>query len=391
MIINENFLALENNYLFTEIEKRVSKFKKNNPDAYIIKLGVGDVIHPIPKIVIDEIKKAADEMADIKTFRGYGPETGYDFLKQTIIENEYDKLKIDISEIFISDGIASDIGNILDLFAENNTVAITDPVYPEYLDTNIMNGRKIIFLPCNPENNFVAPIPNEKIDLIYICNPNNPTGTAINKIELQKWVDYAVENNSVILYDGAYEKFICSNDIPHSIYELSDAKKCAIEFRSLSKSAGFTGLRCGYTIVPNELISKQKNVSLNKLWNRRQCTKTNGVSYIIQRAAQAVYSDKGKKNCAANIKYYMDNAKIIFDGLKKSGYESYGGKDAPYIWFKIPENYSCWNWFDNWIENLGIVGTPGIGFGKSGEKYFRLSAFADKKETIHAMKRIISA
>lgn len=388
MFINENFLMLQNNYLFTEIEKRVNEYKKNNPDKHVIKLGIGDVSQPIPQIIIDEMKKAADEMTNIKTFHGYGPETGYDFLKKTILENEYKN--ISLSEIFISDGIASDIGNILDLFSEKNTVAITDPVYPEYLDTNIMNGRRIIFLPCISENNFVPPIPDEKVDLIYICNPNNPTGTAINKNDLQKWVDYAIENNSVILYDGAYEKFISSENIPHSIYEIPNAKKCAIEFRSFSKSAGFTGLRCSYTIVPNELVEQTKNISLNKLWNRRQCTKTNGVSYIIQRAAQAVYSPDGKKNCAANIKYYMDNAKIIYDGLKKSGYETYGGIDAPYIWFKIPENFSCWDLFDYWLKNLGIVGTPGIGFGKNGQKYFRLSAFGDRNETLQAMDRILN-
>lgn len=387
MFINENFLALQNNYLFTEIEKRVNEYKKNNTNKHVIKLGVGDVSQPIPQIIADEMKKAADEMTNIKTFHGYGPETGYDFLKQTILENEYKN--ISLSEIFISDGIASDIGNILDLFSEKNTVAITDPVYPEYLDTNIMNGRQIIFLPCVAENNFVPPIPDEKVDLIYICNPNNPMGTAINKNDLQKWVDYAVENNSVILYDGAYEKFISSDNVPHSIYEIPNAKKCAIEFRSFSKSAGFTGLRCSYTIVPNELVEQTKNISLNKLWNRRQCTKTNGVSYIIQRAAQAIYSHEGKKNCAANIKYYMDNAKIIYDGLKKSGYETYGGIDAPYIWFKIPEKFSCWDWFDYWLKNLGIVGTPGIGFGKNGQKYFRLSAFGDRNETLKAMDRIL--
>lgn len=388
MFINENFFALQNNYLFTEIEKRVNEYKKNNPDKHVIKLGVGDVSQPIPQIIADEMKKAVDEMTNIKTFHGYGPETGYDFLKQTILENEYKN--ISLSEIFISDGIASDIGNILDLFSEKNTVAITDPVYPEYLDTNIMNGRRIIFLPCVAENNFVPPIPDEKVDLIYICNPNNPTGTAINKNDLQKWVDYAVENNSVILYDGAYEKFISSDNVPHSIYEIPNAKKCAIEFRSFSKFAGFTGLRCSYTIVPNELVEQTKNIPLNKLWNRRQCTKTNGVSYIIQRATQAVYSPEGKKNCAANIKYYMDNAKIIYDGLKKSGYETYGGIDAPYIWFKIPEKFSCWDWFDYWLKNLGIVGTPGIGFGKNGQKYFRLSAFGNRNETLQAMDRILN-
>ena len=386
MFINKNFLALQNNYLFTEIERKVNEFKLKNPDKSVIKLGIGDVSRPIPQIIVDEIKKAADEMADIKTFKGYGPETGYDFLKATIIENEYQNLNIDVSEIFISDGIASDIGNILDLFSQNNSVAICDPVYPEYLDTNIMDGRKIFFMPCTAENDFIPQLPDEKIDLIYICNPNNPTGTALNKSELQKIVDYAFENNSVILYDGAYEKFICSNDIPHSIFELDNAKKCAIEFRSFSKSSGFTGLRCGYTIVPNDLVCK--DISLNKLWNRRQSTKTNGVSYIIQRAAQAVYLPQAKKECAANIKYYMDNAKIIYNGLKETGYEVYGGNDAPYIWLKISDKYSCWQWFDMWLEKIGVVGTPGIGFGKSGEKYFRLSAFGNKENTSEAIDRI---
>lgn len=386
MFINENFFMLNDNYLFTEIESRVNEFKRKNPDKSVIKLGIGDVSRPIPKIIVDEIKKAADEMADIKTFRGYGPETGYDFLKSTIIENEYHNLNIDISEIFISDGIAADIGNILELFAQNNTVAICDPVYPEYRDTNIMNGRKIFFMPCVAENNFVPQLPNEKIDLIYICNPNNPTGTSLNKSQMQKIVDYAVENNSVILYDGAYEKFICSDNVPHSVYELDNAKKCAIEFRSFSKSAGFTGIRCGYTIVPNDLICNKSHVSLNKLWNRRQSTKTNGVSYIIQRAAQAVY--QAKNECAANIKYYMDNAKVIYNGLKESGYEVYGGIDAPYIWLKIPNEFSGWQWFDMWLEKIGVVGTPGIGFGKSGEQYFRLSSFGNKENTLEAINRI---
>ncbi len=388
MHINENFLALKNNYLFTEIECRVNEYKKKNPDKSVIKLGIGDVSRPIPQIIIDEIKKAADELADIKTFRGYGPETGYDFLKQTILENEYANLNIDISEIFISDGIAADIGNVLNLFDKDNSVSIIDPVYPEYLDTNIMDGRKITFIDCNAENNFTPPIPNEKIDLIYICNPNNPTGTALNKTELKKWVDYAADNNSVILYDGAYEKFICSDDIPHSIFEIDNAKKCCIEFRSFSKFAGFTGLRCGYTVVPNELICKKSNTSLNKLWNRRQSTKTNGVSYIIQRAAQAVYIPQAKNECMANIKYYMDNAKVIYNGLKNSGYEVYGGIDAPYIWIKIADEFSCWQWFDMWLENIGVVGTPGIGFGKNGERYFRLSAFGNAENTREAIDRI---
>ena len=358
-------------------------------------MGVGDVKKALPKVIIEAIKNAVDEMGDEKTFRGYSPETGYNFLKEEIIKNEYMNFGFDLDEIFISDGIAADIGNILDLFDKNNVVGICDPVYPEYLDTNLMDGREIIFLDCVAENNFCPEIEGikKKLDLIYICNPNNPTGIGMNKDKVQRWIDYANENKSVILYDGAYEKFIShgnlddnKNNIPHSVYELNGAKECAIEFRSFSKSAGFTGLRCGYTVVPKNLV--REKINLNKLWTRRQCTKTNGVSYIVQRGAQAVFTLAGKQACMGNIRYYMENAKIIFNGLKNIGFKVFGGQDAPYVWFEIPEKYSCWEWFDFLLNNFGIVGTPGIGFGKNGERYFRFSAFGKREDVLLGVDRL---
>ena len=395
MRINKNFLSLKDSYLFTEVVARTKIYQDKNPGEKIINLGVGDVKQPLSRSIVDAIKNATEEMAYEKTFRGYSPETGYDFLKQEIIKNEYKDFGFDLDEIFISDGIAADIGNILDLFDKNNCVGICDPVYPEYFDTNIMDGREIVFLNCVSENNF-CPEPNEinkKLDLIYICNPNNPTGTGMNKVKLQKWIDYANENQAIILYDGAYEKFISQgdlnnnkNDIPHSVYELDGAKKCAIEFRSFSKAAGFTGLRCGYTVIPKELIREQSG--LNKLWTRRQCTKTNGVSYIVQRGAQATFSLEGKKDCANNIKYYMENAIFMLDSLKNLGFKVYGGQDAPYVWFEIPEKYSCWEWFDYLLNNFSIVGTPGIGFGKNGERYFRFSAFGKREDILLGIKNL---
>lgn len=395
MRINKNFLSLKDSYLFTEVVARTKICQEKNPEKKIINLGVGDVEKPLPKNIVDAIKNATEEMAYEKTFRGYSPETGYDFLKQEIIENEYKAFNFDLDEIFISDGIAADIGNILDLFDKNNCVGICDPVYPEYLDTNIMDGREIIFLDCIAENSF-CPEPNEinkKLDLIYICNPNNPTGTGMNKAKLQKWIDYANENQAIVLYDGAYEKFIShgdfnnnKNDIPHSVYELDGAKQCAIEFRSFSKAAGFTGLRCGYTVVPKKLI--RENTGLNKLWTRRQCTKTNGVSYIVQRGAQATFSLDGKRGCAENIKYYMGNAMLMLSSLKNLGFKVYGGQDAPYVWFEIPEDYSCWGWFDYLLNNFSIVGTPGVGFGKNGERYFRFSAFGKREDILFGMKNL---
>lgn len=395
MFVNKNFLSLKESYLFTEVVARTESYKKKNVGKEIINLGVGDVKKALPKVIVEAIKNAVGEMGDEKTFRGYSPETGYNFLKEEIIKNEYMNFGFDLDEIFISDGIAADIGNILDLFDKNNVVGICDPVYPEYLDTNLMDGREIIFLDCVAENNFCPEVESvkKKLDLIYICNPNNPTGIGMNKDKVQRWIDYANENKSVLLYDGAYEKFIShgnlddnKNNIPHSVYELNGAKECAIEFRSFSKSAGFTGLRCGYTVVPKNLV--REKINLNKLWTRRQCTKTNGVSYIVQRGAQAVFSLAGKQACMENIRYYMENAKIIFNGLKNIGFKVFGGQDAPYVWFEIPEKYSCWEWFDFLLNNFGIVGTPGIGFGKNGERYFRFSAFGKREDVLLGVDRL---
>ncbi len=401
--INENFLKLQDSYLFVTIAEKVKKYQEKNPNKDIIKLGIGDITRPIPKNIAEAMKKAVDEMTNINTFRGYGPEIGYDFLKEKIIENDYKKRGINFEnfEVFISDGIGSDIGNIVDIFGIDNTVAITDPVYPAYLDTNVMSGRSgnfsngkyggIIYLPVNAENNFVPELPKEKVDMIYLCFPNNPTGTVITKQELKKWVDYARENNSIILFDGAYEAYIQNSNIPHSIYEIEGAKEVAIEFRSYSKSAGFTGIRCGYTIVPKELqgyTKEGKAISLNKMWNRRQSTKTNGVSYITQRGAEAVYTKEVEAQIKENIKYYMNNTKIIKEGLEKIGFKTFGGENAPYVWLKVPEGKKSWEFFDELLENVGIVGTPGIGFGPSGEGYFRLTGFGTKENTEKAIRKI---
>ena len=401
--INENFLKLQDSYLFVTITEKVKEYQRKNPEKEVIKLGIGDITRPIPHAIANAMKKAVDEMLDTKTFRGYGPELGYDFLKEKIIENDYKKLGIDFEnfEIFISDGIGTDIGNIVDVFDIENKVAITDPVYPAYLDTNVMSGRSgtysngkyagIEYLTVNAENKFIPQIPEEKIDMIYFCFPNNPTGTVISKEELKKWVDYAIENNSVILYDAAYEAYIQDEDIPHSIYEIEGAKKVAIEFKSYSKSAGFTGIRCGYTVVPKELLGyteEGKEVSINKLWNRRQSTKSNGVSYITQRGAEAVYTEDAQKEIKENVKYYMDNAKTIKLGLEEIGFETFGGENAPYVWLKTPNGMKSWDFFDELLEKVGVVGTPGVGFGPSGEGYFRLTGFGTKENTERAIQKI---
>ena len=411
--LNENFLKLKDSYLFSDINKKVKEYTKENPDANIIKLGIGDVTKPIPSVIVDAIKKSADEMGNINTFKGYGPEQGYDFLKEKIIENEYKNIDIKMDEIFISDGAKCDTGNIIEIFNKNIRVGITDPVYPVYLDTNVMYGTagkydentkrydNIIYLNATEENNFIPkPDELEEIpDLIYICSPNNPTGVAMNKRILKSWVEFAKQNGSIILYDSAYEAFIEEDDIPHSIYEIEGAKEVAIEFKSYSKTAGFTGLRCAYTVVPNELVVKSKNnstgiagnnsdISINKLWNRRATTKFNGVSYIIQRAAEAVYSEEGKKKIKENIRYYKENAKILLQGLKNAGITCYGGINSPYIWLKTPKGISSWEYFDILLKKYNIVGTPGVGFGTNGEGYFRLTAFGDRAKTIEAMKRI---
>lgn len=391
--INENFLKLQDNYLFSNISKRVKEFQRINPTKKIIKMGIGDVILPIPSNIVEAMHKAVDEMGDINTFKGYPPEYGYGFLKEKIIENDYQSkgVTLDETEIFISDGAKSDTGNILDIFKSNSKVGITNPVYPVYTDTNVIIGNKIVYIPMNKENNFIPELPKEKIDIIYLCFPNNPTGSAITKSELQKWVDYAVENKSVIIYDGAYEAYITQENIAHTIYEIEGAKKVAIEFRSFSKTAGFTGLRCGYTVIPKELIIHTKSnekINLNKLWARRQSTKFNGVSYITQKAAEAVYTNEGKKQVKENIKFYMENARIIREGLTNAGYEVYGGINAPYVWIKTPNKMSSWKFFDYLLNEKGIVGTPGSGFGLEGEGYFRLSAFANRNNIIEAIQKI---
>ena len=403
--INENYLKLQDSYLFSTIAKKVEEYTKNNPDKKVIKLGIGDVTMPIAPAVIEAVHKAADEMMKKETFKGYGPEQGYDFLKEKIVEHDYKKrgIQIEKDEIFVSDGAKCDTGNVGEIFGKDNKVAITDPVYPVYLDTNVMAGRTgeynektdtydgVVYMPATAQNNFVPELPNTKVDMIYLCLPNNPTGTVLTKQELTKWVKYAKENKAIILFDSAYEAFIQEDNVPHSIYEIEGAKEVAIEFRSFSKTAGFTGVRCAYTVVPKELRGYTKNgeeVSLNKLWNRRQCTKFNGVPYITQRAAEAVYSEEGQKQIKENINYYLENAKIILEGLKEAGYEVFGGKNAPYIWLKVPNGYTSWEFFDYLLEKANVVGTPGVGFGPSGEGYFRLTAFGSRENTKEAIKRI---
>lgn len=403
--INENFLELQDSYLFSTIAKKVAEFQKNNPKKEIIKLGIGDVTRPIVPAVIDAMHNAVNEMAESATFKGYGPEQGYDFLKEKIKEYDFAKrnVNIELDEIFISDGAKCDCGNIVDIFGKDNKVAITDPVYPVYLDTNVMSGRsgnfnqdsgkyeEILYMSSTENNNFVPELPKEKVDIIYLCYPNNPTGTTLKKEELEKWVKYAKENKSIILYDAAYEAFITEEDVPHSIYEIEGAKEVAIEFRSFSKTAGFTGLRCAYAVVPKELkgyTKEGKEVSINKLWNRRHCTKFNGVSYVIQRAAEAVYSEEGQKQIKENIKYYLENARIIKEGLEETGYKVFGGVNSPYVWLKVPEGISSWEFFDKLLSQAGVVGTPGVGFGPSGEGYFRLTAFNSKENTIKAINKI---
>ena len=392
-LINENFLKLQESYLFSTIAKKVAKYTEENPDKRIIKLGVGDVTKPIVPACLDAMHKAVEEIGTVEGFKGYGPEQGYEFLRKAIVENDYQArgIALEIDEVFVSDGAKCDCGNIVDIFAKNNKVAITDPVYPVYLDTNIMAGREGIYLPVKAENNFIPEFPKKKVDIIYLCFPNNPIGTVLDKENLKKWVDYARENHAIILYDAAYEAFITEETIPHSIYEIEGAKEVAIEFKSYSKTAGFTGVRCAYTVVPKALKGYTKTgdeVSLNKLWNRRMCTKFNGVSYIVQRAAEATYFKEGKEQIKANIEAYLENANIIKKGLEEAGFTLYGGVNSPYIWLKVPEGMTSWEFFDKLLEEANIVGTPGSGFGKYGEGYFRLTAFGTKENTIEAMRRI---
>ena len=383
MKINENYYNLEQSYLFSTVARKVNEFSKNNPDKKIIRLGIGDVTLPLCKAVVDALHSAVDEMGNKGTFRGYGPEQGYDFL-QNAVKKYYENrnVELDTDEIFISDGAKSDLGNILDLFSKDNTVLVPDPVYPVYVDTNVMAGRNVVYANANESNGFL-PLPdsNQKPDIIYICSPNNPTGAVYNKEQLKKWVDYALNVKAVILFDAAYECFISDDTLPKSIYEISGAKKCAIEFCSLSKTAGFTGTRCGYTVVPHELGE------LNKFWLRRQTTKFNGVPYIVQRAAQAVFSDEGQKEIKENINYYKENAKLISLTLDECNIWHVGGKNSPYIWLKCPNNMKSWEFFDYLLENIQVVGTPGSGFGKNGEGFFRLTSFGSRENTKEAMER----
>ena len=401
--VNENFLKLSQNYLFSDIAKKVSGYVAEHPEADIIRLGIGDVTRPLAPAVIEAMHKAVDEMACKETFRGYGPEQGYGFLQKAIIDNDLAPrgVTFDPDEIFISDGAKSDTGNIGDILAKDNVICVTDPIYPVYIDSNVMAGRAgeliggmwsdIVYLPCNDENNFVPELPAKHVDVVYLCYPNNPTGTVISRSELKKWVDYALANDVLIMYDAAYEAYIQDEDIPHSIYEIEGAKKCAIEFHSYSKTAGFTGVRCGYTIIPKELMAVSaggEKVSLNHLWNRRQCTKFNGTSYITQRGAEAIYTEEGKKQIKETIAYYMENARIMREAFSELGMKFFGGKNAPYIWLKTPGNMTSWEFFDEMLHKINVVGTPGVGFGPSGEGFFRFTAFGSKEDCTEAMRRL---
>lgn len=388
MKINKNFLNLNESYLFSTIAKKVNDFKISNPNIDLIRLGIGDVTKPLCPSVIEGLHKAVDEMSNQKTFKGYGPEQGYDFLRQNI-KSYYQQrnISLNLNEIFISDGAKSDIGNILDIFDKDNNVLIPDPVYPVYVDTNIMDGRKISYINATKENSFL-PLPNsnKKADIIYICSPNNPTGAVYNHEQLKLWVDYAIDNKAIILFDAAYEAFISNDTLPRSIFEIEGASKCSIEFCSLSKTAGFTGTRCGYTIVPLDL--EFDGIKLNKLWCRRQTTKFNGVAYIIQCAANSVFTSDGLKQISNTIKYYKENARIISSALEDLNIWFTGGKNSPYVWLKCPNKMSSWEFFDYLLNELNIVGTPGSGFGKNGEGFFRLTAFGDRTDTIKATERL---
>ncbi len=404
--VNENYLKLKAGYLFPEIAKRVKIYSQTNKDAEIIKLGIGDVTEPLPRACIEAMGKALDEMATKDGFRGYGPEQGYSWLREKISEHDFISRGCQITpeEIFVSDGSKCDSSNILDILGKDNSIAVTDPVYPVYVDSNVMTGRTgdslengtyqgLTYLAINEENNFLPELPEKKVDILYLCFPNNPTGATVNKAELKKWVDYALQNKSLILFDAAYEAFIQDNDIPHSIYEIEGAKDCAIEFRSFSKNAGFTGVRCAFTVIPKNLkglSSTNQEIELWPLWNRRQSTKFNGVSYVVQKGAEAVYSLEGKKQVRGLIDFYMENAKIMKNKLQNSGYKVYGGDNAPYIWIKVPDQMTSWDFFDFLLQKVSVVGTPGSGFGLAGEGYFRLSAFNSRSNVLDAMERIIN-
>ncbi|MDR1981030.1 MAG: LL-diaminopimelate aminotransferase [Tannerellaceae bacterium] len=402
-LINEHFLKLPNNYLFSDIAKKVNSFKVIHPKEKVISLGIGDVTQPLPEAVRTAMYKAVDDLGKKETFHGYGPDQGYPFLIDAIIKNDYAGrgILIEPSEIFVSDGAKSDTGNIGDILRHDNSIGVTDPVYPVYIDSNAMVGRtgildsgrwsNVVYIPCTAENDFIPDLPSRRVDILYLCYPNNPTGTTLSKNELKKWVNYALANDVIIMYDAAYEAYIQDPDIPHSIYEIKGAKKVAIEFRSFSKTAGFTGVRCGYTVVPKELNGftlEGERVQLNRLWSRRQSTKFNGASYITQRGAEAVYSPEGKEQVKVLIDYYMTNVQLIKEGLLACGIQAYGGENAPYIWLKTPEGMSSWKFFEKLLYETHIVGTPGVGFGPSGEGYLRLTAFGDRDDTLEAVARL---
>ncbi len=402
-LINEHFLKLPNNYLFADIAKKVNTFKTTHPRADVISLGIGDVTQPLCPAVVEALHSAADEMATKDGFHGYGPEQGYDFLRKAILANDFlpRGIHLGLDEIFINDGAKSDTGNIQELVRWDNTIAVGDPIYPVYIDSNVMIGRagileqgrwsNVYYMPCTRENGFIPQIPDRRVDIIYLCYPNNPTGTVIRKEELKKWVSYALRNDALIFYDAAYEAYIQSDEIPHSIYEIRGARKCAIEFHSYSKTAGFTGVRCGYTIVPKDVTASTltgERIALNPLWNRRQSTKFNGTSYLSQRAAEAIYSPDGKAQVRATIDYYMRNAREMKESLTKMGLEVYGGEHAPYLWVRTPNNTPSWKFFEQMLYGAQVVCTPGVGFGPSGEGYVRLTAFADHDATLQALEKI---
>ena len=403
-LVNEHLLKLPENYLFTDITKRINSFKVTHPKAGVINLGIGDVTQPIPQACVEAMQKAAADLGRAETFHGYGPEQGYGFLIDAIIKHDYAArgISIEPSEVFVSDGAKSDTGNIGDILRHDNSIGVTDPIYPAYVDSNVSSGRagtlesesewsNVVYLPCRIENDFVPDIPTRRIDIIYLCYPNNPTGAVLTKAELKKWVSYAIENDALIIFDGAYEAYIQSPDIPHSIYEIKGAKKVAIESRSFSKTAGFTGVRCGYMIIPKEVTAatlEGKRVSLNRLWLRRQSTKFNGVSYITQRGAEAIYTPEGKKQVKAMIGYYIENARLMKRMLGKTGLRFFGGENAPYLWLKAPGNMTAWKFFDKLLYEAHVVSTPGIGFGPSGEGYVRITSFGNRHDCEEGIRRI---
>lgn len=402
--INEDFLKLPGAYLFSEIAKKVSAFKAEHPEADVISLGIGDVTQPLIPAVTEALHKAADEMANRDTFRGYGPERGYDFLRRAIVENDFHARGIDMSEdeVFVNDGAKSDTGNFQELLGRDVRIAVTDPIYPVYIDSNVMGGRtgelmadghwsNVVYMPCSAENGFTPELPKEPVDVIYLCYPNNPTGTTLPREELRRWVDYAQEHDALIFYDAAYEAYIQNEDIPHSIYEIEGARRVAVEFHSFSKTAGFTGIRCGYTVVPREVAATAndgRRIELNPMWNRRQSTKFNGTCYLSQRAAEAIYTPEGKEQIKETIGYYMQNARLMRETLGGMGLEVYGGTDAPYLWVRTPNGMTSWQFFDEMLHKAHVVCTPGAGFGPAGEGYIRLTAFGQHEATKEALKRI---